>query len=115
MSNINDLIAVYEDNARKHGEATLTGDSKTANRSFDKMIDALKDIYSLDSSGKLFLELLKNDDESVRLWSATHALFINESMALSTLESLASDSGIQSFSASMVVDEWKKGNLSSPF
>lgn len=115
MSNINDLIAVYEENARNHGNATLTGGSKKANSSYDNMIDALKDIYSLDSSGQLFLELLKNESESVRLWSATHALFINESLALSTLEDLANGTGVQSFSASMVVDEWKKGNLSSPF
>lgn len=72
MSNINDLIIVYEENAKKHGEATLTGDSKTTNSSFDKMIDALKDINSLDSSAKLFLELLKNDDESAPFKSHSH-------------------------------------------
>ena len=115
MSSMQALISDYIGNSKKHGEATLSGDSKVANIAYDKMIEVVKRIHELDSEGKVFLGLLKHENESVKLWSATHALFINEPIAIQTLQEIAKNSGIFSFSASMVVEEWGKGALESPF
>lgn len=115
MSSVQALITDYEESAKQHAEATLSGDSKIANNSYDKMIKSIKKIHELDSEGVLFLKLLNHENESVKLWSATHALFINETAAMMALQEIARGTGISSFSASMVAEEWSKGALESPF
>lgn len=115
MSSVRGLISIYAENAKKHGEATLRGDSKVANICYDRMIESIKQIYELDPEGRLFLELLDNGSESVKLWCATHGLFINKNTSMMTLQELANGAGIFSFSASIVLEEWMKGSLESPF
>ena len=115
MSSIESLITEYVESAKKHGEATLSGDFKVANKSYDKLIVRVKQIHTLDSEGKLFLELLKHSNEDVKLWAATHALFINETMAMATIQQIANGTSFLSFDASLVAGEWDKGALKSPF
>ena len=79
------------------------------------MMESIKEICASEPSGNSFLKLLDHENESVRLWSATHSLFINEDAALPAIKEVAEGDGILSFSASMVVEQWKKGDLKSPF
>jgi hypothetical protein len=115
MLDIKNMIEEYIRHTKNHGDATLNGDSKAANNSYEKIIDNIKLIHDVDPEGEVFMGLLKHENESVRLWSSTHALFMSEAEALEALIKISQGSSIFSFGASITVDEWKKGSLTSPF
>ncbi len=115
MQNIQGIINSYVESAINHGNSTMQGDSKLANKSYDEIIKNIKNLRTFGDEGNLKLEkLLKHDNESVRLWAATHSLKCNEKQAKSTLGSLAKSEGILSFNAEMVIIEWNAGRLDIP-
>ena len=112
MTDVDELINCYIDNAIAHGEATLIGNSKKANISHDLLMDAYEKILNCenDTSSKL-CELLSHSNESVRLWSATHCLGFNEKKSKRVLKELRKKNDALGFSASIVLEEWEKGTL----
>ena len=115
MNNVDSVIGSYTESAIAHGEATMQGDNKLANKSYDEIISCAKQLRALGNSGRDELEkLLKHSNDSVRLWAATHSLRDNEIKAKSALNALAKSNGILSFSAEMVLTEWDGGRLETP-
>ncbi len=115
MSDLQDHIAIYVSNAVKHGEGTLSGDYKLANKSYDAKMKALKRILEFGNAGRdEILLLLNHDNDSVRTSAAAHSLGYNEELALETLEEVASGDDIISLNAEMVIKEWKGGRLKVP-
>ena len=101
--------------AKAHGEATVRGDYKSANRSYDEIVAHLTLIKSFGAAGAAALgELTEDPDEAVMCWSATHLLESDEGKALSVLGPLANKPGPMAFNARMVIQQWRKGELSLP-
>jgi len=106
----NKLIKEYIKSAISHGEATLKGDSESANNAYDSI---LKIYMELKNSNQLqaLKCLLKNENSSVCVWSATHLLVESEADAVETLENISKRDSIIGFNAKMVIKEWKTGKL----
>ncbi len=108
------LIAEYRELAQAHGQATINGDFKAANRSHDRLISLLTSIRSLGVDGQArLLRLTCDSDDSVSCWAATHTLPFDECRALEVLDTLSSKSGPIGFNAKMVILQWKKGELTT--
>jgi len=107
-----ELKTEYRNAAFIHGQATSIGDSKTANKSHDELIETLKKMRTCGKDGELaLLSLTEDKDDFVAGWAATHILSFDEKYALNVLDKLSKKSGIAGFDAKMVIQEWKKGNL----
>ncbi|KKL65398.1 hypothetical protein LCGC14_2155390, partial [marine sediment metagenome] len=97
---------------KKHGEATLSGDSNIANKSYDNLINSKEKLFAHGNCGKKnLIELLNHENDSVRLWAATHCLHVDAPLAIEALRALAESDSILGFSASMVIEEYNKGNI----
>jgi len=109
---IEQLIAGYMESAVAHGGATLNGDHKTANKSYDKLVKLVAQIRAFGNEGSsAILALSRDRNESVACWAATHSLKYNEEAALGALSLLAEKSGPIGFGAKMVIQQWHKGQL----
>ena len=112
---IQTLESDYRDLAEAHGAATQRGDYKAANKSYGKLIAVLAKIRVKGKDGEAsLLNLVRDQNESVPCWAATHSLPFAESSALAVLEALALRVGPIAFDAKMVVQQWKKGQLVIP-
>jgi hypothetical protein len=113
MTKIKDIetaLLNMEEAANKHAEAIEQGDSKAANKNYAVMVKNITFLKNQNSIDKLSA-FLNHGSTGVRLWASTYLLSVKEDEALKVLEHIASGTGILSFSAEMVVKEWKKGNL----
>jgi hypothetical protein len=98
--------------AEAHGAAYTRGDSRTANRNYDKLAVLLPKLRATADRGEEILRrLMKDPSDSVATWAATHSLPIAEKEALAILGAIARREGIIGFSAEMVIKEWKSGRL----
>ncbi len=109
----NELIEQYATCAKRHGHATISGDSSAANAAHDDLYAVFRE---LKKSGNLAcLEpLLRESDVNVRCWAATHYLLVDERRATKALKALSKGSGMAAFDAEMVLAEWKAGRLEFP-
>jgi hypothetical protein len=112
-NDVRDLLARYVEAASLHGEATLEGDSQTANKQFDILYNVFMDIKSLGKQGRDgLLTLFEHPNPSVRCWAATHSLIYKERLAKRVLKKIQnSEANIIGFNAEMVLQEWQRGNL----
>jgi hypothetical protein len=95
-----------------HGKYTMSGNSRLCNRAYDKIIQSLRVFRKLSDEGKSTLAaLIAHPDDSVKTWASTYLLPLEEKVALSVLESVASRSGLIAFDARMVIKEWSAGRL----
>lgn len=113
MNKIKDVttaMALFEEAALKHTEATEQGDYKSANKSYDKIIKAIDFLRSEDQV-KALLNFFQHNSEGVRGWAATYLLPIEEGEAIKVLEEIAKGPGIRALAAETTLNEWKNGNL----
>jgi len=109
----NDLVEQYAACAKRHGQATQLGDSRSANAAHDGLCEVFK---KLKGSGELgCLEpLLQDPDVHVRCWAATHYLSVDKRKAAKALKALCKGRGIAAFNAQTVLAEWRAGRLKFP-
>ena len=106
------LETKYRKYADVHGAGFIEGDSKAANRNYDKLAALLPTLRATSDRGEEILRrLMKDPSDAVATWAATHCLPISEEEALSTLRAIAGRGGIIGFSAETVIKEWKSGRL----
>jgi hypothetical protein len=109
------LIAVYKENASKHGKAIVEGDYNLANESHDLLIQVLIEIRKHDEEGAIALaSIIQDKDDSVKCWAATHSLSYDQDKSEKALLDLSEKKGPIAFNAEMVLSEWKKGTLEIP-
>ena len=94
----------------KHAEAIQTGNNKVANRLHKKLMSLYNDIKNNEEIN-IIKELSKDENESVRLWSATFLLKSNSEFALKLLNDLKKSNSVNSLTASAIIDMWEKGML----
>jgi hypothetical protein len=105
------LLDKYIKNAILNGDCTERGDYKKVNESYHKIESLYKKMKEVDSDLTFLRPLLKYDNGSVRLWSATYLLPLRTKEAEKVLEELSKKNGFVAFDAKMTLQEWKKGNL----
>jgi len=112
---LQDVIDKTKQLAIVHGKATLSGDYKSGNAAFDELATLIPIIrkYGKDGATAL-LSLLDDTNDSVVCWAATSLLKSNEAEAVAALERVAKTPGILAFNASMVLKQWKTGQLVLP-
>ncbi len=101
-------IEQFCESAIAKGDGTSLNDSKH----FDEMQEAITHIKELTN----LLPLLNHKNDWVVCWAASHLLANGySSEALKSLNKLATGSGIASFSADIIIQEYKRGCFKSPF
>jgi hypothetical protein len=108
-----ELVERYRECAKRHGKATIVGDSDSTNIAYDDLILVFRKLRN----SKLLdcLEsLLEDSNEHVRCWAATHYLLVDERKATKTLRTLSKGTTITAFTAEMVLAEWQGGRLEFP-
>ena len=116
MSDINSLIEIFRDAAIKKG------DGADPNEKDSDLFMQLSDVYDeIERSGeeglKLFSHLLLDSSPHVKLWVASQLLYngMHEGgLTLITLNELSSSPEVYGLSASMVLEQYNKGELKSP-
>ena len=109
------LVEVYRDAAILHGEATETGDHKTANICADLISEVYADLRQRGASAqRALLPLLTDPASGVRLWSASHALEFVPEEGEAILKKFASGETLLGSSAEMTLNEWRAGRLRFP-
>lgn len=107
----NDLIEKYRKLARDYAEGVRNSNPKKTNRAHDALWEVLKQIVGASCDHRLF-DLYGDEEPWVQTWAAAHTLEIDETRAISKLQSLA-DAGIKglSLSAEYTIKEWRSGEL----
>lgn len=111
FNDVNVAVNVIIAASQKHAQAIETGDYKIANKNYDRTRKAVA--YLRENGGIENLKnLLNHKETSVRLAAVTFLLKHHEAQAKAVLEEIVSASiPHQSFSAKLVLQEWRNGNL----
>ena len=107
-----ELVARYARAAKRHGEATASGD-RPANTEADLIAAVYRELRTRESQAAL-LDLLDNEDPGVRAWAGAHALGFAPERGEPTLADLAESPGLLGFGAEMTLREWRAGRLQFP-
>lgn len=110
MKKITDLhtaLELFVSAALKHGEATETGDYRSANLCYGDIVIAVSFIKENDNMIALE-DLLYHESVGVRLWSASYLLPVAEDKAVDTLKAITNVSAIHSLTAQTTLNEWEK-------
>ena len=75
FKNTNDAIRLFEENAEKHGVATLNGDYKEANKCYKK-IQLTKNFLLAQNDLNSLGCLLHKESISIKIWAARYLLKI---------------------------------------
>ena len=111
FKSVEEAACVFKENAIAHGDCTESGDYKKGNVCYDTITDAIHFINAAHMS-EVFEPLLSDANPSVRSWSAFALLHIDTKRAVKTLEEIAKqDNSLVSFSAEMILSEFRKGNI----
>lgn len=111
ITNIEIAIDQFIEAAINHANATLSGDYKTVNKNYDRIIKIIKYLKHLN---KLYIleDLVNHESLGVRICAGTYLLPVNEKKAKETLENIVNKTdGIHSLIAKTTLNEWEKGNL----
>ena len=103
----------FIDAARRHGQATQSGEPNLANAAHSDLVAALREIrHSPDRGTKFLIGQLNSDDASVVTWAALYLLPDRENEASEALQRVAK-LGLPrvSFGADMTLTEWRAGRL----
>jgi hypothetical protein len=110
-----DLILAYREAARVQGNATETGRPKVGNTAATLICSIYSELRHRGAeSQRALLPLLTDDDASVRLWAASHALEFSPRAAEHALQSLIEVGNLLSFCAQITLEEWRQGRLKFP-
>jgi hypothetical protein len=109
---LKNLEAIYITSCIEHDEGTESGDYRKANRAAKKIYATVTELKKNNKLEFLF-RLLDHENESVKLWSSSYLLDIDQDeQAITTLKSLIGiPKSLVSFSAKVTLDEWQKGTL----
>ena len=109
-----DMIRRFREAAIRKGDGS--SDPRLDSRLHAQMAETCRELDAQGESGSAALRSLLHDESAwVRSWVAAHLLSRRDDQARPVLEALAEDSGLVGFAAQMVLDEFRKGRLKSPF
>ena len=99
------LLNEYASLAAEHGDATESGDYRSANRAADKLATIHEQLASLGEEESIG-SLLSHTHPGVRCWAATHVMRLRPREAREVLEALAATKrSLIGMSAQMVLQQ----------
>lgn len=104
------LLKSFEEFCIKQTEYSWNGKSKKANYYYDqifKVVNLLKEMNSLSSLSVFY----SHPNIGVRTWAACFLLPVNEKQSLKVLKEISKMDVRGSYTAELVIKEWKKGDL----
>ena len=106
-------ISEYAELTKLYGDAIEAGNHKQANKAYDKLKEAYRQIKKLGAlSSTRFHDLLSSPSMGTRLWAATHYLAISCEEAEKVLASLGEvPNSLLAVYAKITLEEWGKGRL----
>ena len=107
MSDIRNLLGQYRGGA----EGTSNPVPKRANASHDKMHAAYRQLRATPDGKAGIIALMNDENPHVRCWAAAHSLAWEPDKARAVLVALRDFKGACSFDAGVLLEEFKKGNL----
>ncbi len=107
---IAEALELFVLNANSHALAIENGDYKTANKAYDKIVQAANFLKSRNQI-LLLSDLLDHTSVGVRSWAACYLLPVAEVKAKSVLEEISKREDIHGFNAEMDLVQWEKGEL----
>lgn len=107
---IQKLLAIFSSAAKKHYDAQLACDPKTANKQVKKFYGAFLELIKFGEEGRqALLTLTDVDDLAVAAMAATYSLKYDTKKALSVLEKIAKEPGFIGFAAQQAIKRWNEG------
>jgi hypothetical protein len=108
-----ELVRLFEQAAREHGQASLAADPRTANARYEQMLKLYEQLKLRGIAARqLLLSLFSNDDGYVRYWTAARALEFDAKHAVPVLEELfENNSGLLRFHARTTLEHWREKKL----
>lgn len=105
------LIDRYIELAKIHGEGTVSGDFKNANKAYKKLATLLEQL-SAECLDEALFALYQHEDPWVQNWAAVHTLEIDELRASRKLEELVdANLPLLSSGARYTLEGWRAGRL----
>jgi len=112
MASIDELVRDFRIAAMEKGDEGGALDGAL----HDRLRASFRQLAALGDPGRTaFATLLSDPAPAVRGWVAAQLLVDGDARALPVLQELARQEGIGGFNAQMVVREYEKGTLKSPF
>ena len=110
IKDIETSLALFEESAVKHANATEQGNYKVANKCYANIIKAINFLKEKDEI-EILVKCLNHPSIGVRNWAATYLLPFREKEAIKILEETIEKGDIHSLNAETTLSEWRKGNL----
>ena len=111
ITKIQDAVTQYKTACILQGQAFDKGNFKKANKFFEKenkCVDVLRENNALNE----LIPFLYEEDEDLRISTATVLLHIDTNACLSVLNDIANNShGVNKINAEMTISEFKKGHI----
>ncbi len=107
---MNDVKDKFFELAIEHGIAINVGDSKKANALHSRITKIYKKLKE-ENNYLPFLEGIKQENESIRHWSAVFLIKHDPILAKKILDDLSKLNSITSTKAQLTLDLWKKNLL----
>jgi len=106
------LESRYREYADAYGIASERGNSKAANRNYDKLAALIPELRAYGDQGQAILRrLMKDRSDAVAAWAALHSLPFAETDALQILDLIAEKKGVTALDAMMTARLWRAGEL----
>jgi hypothetical protein len=108
---IQKTVSSFADAAKKHYDAELVGDYKTANTQAKKIHKSFTEIVKLgEDARKALLDLVDTEVLPIAAMAATYSLKYRPERALAVLEKIAKEPGLIGFEAEQAIKRWKEGS-----
>jgi hypothetical protein len=117
---MNKTLEILESKCREFAEARAValdnGNSKLANRNYDKLVALIPEIKACGSEGDFtLLRLMKDPVKAIACWAAIYCLPFAEDESLRKLDAIAERGGLTGHEAMMVARLWRSGELELPY
>jgi Domain of unknown function (DUF2019) len=112
---VDELVVTHAENAAAHGAASARGDPDAANRHHDAVAAIYRELRRRGPEAQRgLLPLLDDRDGWVLCWAASHALEFAPTDGEQVLLELANQEGLEGFTATTTLSEWRRGTLRFP-
>ena len=105
-------LGLFEKYSISKGEAIDSGNSKVANKNYDRIESIVKFLRENQELSQLAV-FYNHPNAHVRLNAAAYLLPVFEKESLKIMKNITKEKGIVSLDAEMTIKEWKNGNLKS--
>lgn len=110
INNVEEALALFQDAAIKHEEASKEGNYKVVNLNYGKIADAVKFLKERCELDKLSV-FYNHPSAGVCVFAAAYLLPVFEDDSIRVLRKISKGKGLNSVTAEMTLKEWLNGNL----